>query len=162
MSFSYSFSPPASMAPPSPYHDADGAKEDKKQSSASDYETFIKLLVAQMKNQDPTEPVDATQYVSQLASFSAVEQAVQTNAKLAASNAKLEALLVNQTVSQAGSYVGKQLSTEDGKVSGIVQSVTIYGDGLVATLDNGEKLLIGPGVKVSEPEVKSTLEQNAI
>jgi len=155
MSFSYSFSAPASMIPPSSYHDGDDAREENKKSSATDYETFIKLLVAQMKNQDPSAPVDATQYVSQLASFSAVEQAVQTNAKLEASNAKLEALLVNQTVSQAGSYVGKQLSTEDGKVSGIVQSVTIYGDGLVATLDNGEKLLIAPGVRVSEATPKS-------
>jgi len=145
---SYSFSAPSSMTAPSPHYDANAGTEGQKKSSATDYETFIKLLVTQMKNQDPTEPVDATQYVSQLASFSSVEQAVQTNAKL-------EALLVNQTMSQAADYVGKQLSTEDGKTAGIVQSVTIYGDGLIATLDNGEKLLIGPGVRVSQPEVKA-------
>jgi len=104
-----------------------------------------------MKNQDPTEPVDATQYVSQLASFSSVEQAVQTNAKLEATNAKLEAMLVNQTMSQAGQYVGKQLSNDDGSISGIVQSVTIFGDGLLATLADGQELVIGPGVRVSQP-----------
>jgi len=145
---SYSFSTPSSMAAPSPYYDANTGKEEQKKSSATDYETFIKLLVTQMKNQDPTEPVDATQYVSQLASFSSVEQAIQTNAKL-------ESLLTNQIMSQAGQYIGKQLSTEDGKTTGIVQSVTIYGDGLIATLDNGEKLLIGPGVRVSQPETKA-------
>jgi len=147
MTFSYSFSAPACISPQSPYHDGSSDAQGQKKSSASDYETFIKLLVTQMKNQDPTEPVDATQYVSQLASFSAVEQAVQTNAKL-------EALLATQAVSQAGHYVGKQLSTEDGSVCGIVESVTIYGDGLVATLDNGEKLMIGPGVRVSQPSEK--------
>jgi len=152
---SFSFSAPARLASPSSYYEAHGDQNGQKKSSASDYDTFIKLLVAQMKNQDPTQPVDATQYVSQLASFSSVEQAVQTNAKLEAllanQTAKLEALLANQTIGQAGNYVGKQLSAEDGKVSGIVQSVTIYDDGLIATLDNGEKLIIGPGVKVSEP-----------
>ncbi len=30
-----------------------------------DYEAFLTLLIAQMKNQDPTEPMDATQYMSQ-------------------------------------------------------------------------------------------------
>jgi len=152
---SYSYSMPTGMVA-SPFHDANFDKEDKKKSSQGDFETFIKLLVAQMKNQDPTEPVDATQYVSQLASFSSVEQAVQTNAKLEATNAKLVELLANQTMSQAGHYVGKQLSTEDGKISGIVQSVTIYGDGLVATLDNGKELVIGPGVRVSEPKADTT------
>lgn len=49
---------------------------------ASDFDTFLQLLTTQLRNQDPEEPVDSTQYVSQLASFSAVEQQVRTNAKL--------------------------------------------------------------------------------
>jgi len=141
MSYSYSFPAPHAQGLPSPHHD--NGQENRK-ASASDYDTFIKLLVTQMKNQDPTEPVDATQYVAQLASFSAVEQAVQTNAKL-------EAMLSNQAVQ----YVGKHLSTEDGNVSGVVKSVSIYVDGLIATLDNGEKLLIGPGLRISESEPKA-------
>ena len=47
-----------------------------------DYNSFLKLLVQEMKNQDPTSPTDPTQYLGQLASFSNVEQAVQTNGKL--------------------------------------------------------------------------------
>ena len=31
-----------------------------------DYQSFLKLLVAQMKNQDPTNPMDSTQYMAQL------------------------------------------------------------------------------------------------
>jgi len=156
---SYSYQLPTHMAASS-FYDANAGKEDKKKSSTTDYETFIKLLVAQMRNQDPTAPADATQFVSQLASFSAVEQAVQTNAKLEAllvnQEMSMQALLANQTMSQAGHYVGKQLSTEDGEVSGIVKSVTIYGDGLLATLDNGKELVIGPGVRVSEPSETAT------
>ncbi|MHC5307648.1 flagellar hook assembly protein FlgD [Bartonella sp. LJL80] len=112
----------------------------------ADYETFVKLLVAQMKNQDPTEPMDSTQFVSQLASFSAVEQAIQTNSKL-------DSILVNGPISQAEGYIGKYLKYDDGngtKVEGTVQSVTIYSDGLTAKLDNGKEIVIGPGVTVMD------------
>ncbi|RCL02518.1 MAG: flagellar basal-body rod modification protein FlgD [Candidatus Tokpelaia sp. JSC188] len=109
----------------------------------TDYDTFIKLLIAQMKYQDPTQPVDATQYVSQLASFSAVEQTLQINKKI-------DEILVNAPIMLATSYIGKYVESEDGKISGIVKSVKIYSDGVVATLDNGEELVIGPGVIVSD------------
>ena len=118
----------------------------------ADYDTFIKLLVAQMKNQDPTKPMDSTEFVSQLASFSAVEQAMQTNTKLENTNAKLDDILINGPISQAEGYVGKYIKFDDGKgnvVEGTVQSVTIYSDGLTAKLDNGKDVIIGPGITVS-------------
>ena len=46
---------------------------------ASDFETFLKMLTAQAKYQDPLEPLDSSEYASQLAQFSSVEQQVQTN-----------------------------------------------------------------------------------
>lgn len=39
-------------------------------------ETFLKLLVAQMKNQDPLNPMDSTQFVTQLAQYSSLEQLI--------------------------------------------------------------------------------------
>jgi flagellar basal-body rod modification protein FlgD len=38
--------------------------------------TFLQLLVAQIKNQDPTQPMDSTAFLSQLAQFSQLEQLV--------------------------------------------------------------------------------------
>ncbi len=49
---------------------------------SGDFDTFLTLLTAQLRNQDPLEPVDSTEFVAQLASFSAVEQQVQSNTKL--------------------------------------------------------------------------------
>jgi len=40
-------------------------------------QTFLKLFVAQLKNQNPLQPQDGTQFVAQLAQFSSLEQQVQ-------------------------------------------------------------------------------------
>ncbi|WP_192964678.1 flagellar hook capping FlgD N-terminal domain-containing protein [Phycobacter azelaicus] len=50
----------------------------------SDFETFLKMLTAQARYQDPLEPLDSTEYASQLAQFSMVEQQVQGNETLVA------------------------------------------------------------------------------
>ena len=50
-----------------------------KSAGISDYEMFLKLLTTQMTNQDPTNPMDSSDYAVQLATFSQVEQQVKTN-----------------------------------------------------------------------------------
>jgi flagellar basal-body rod modification protein FlgD len=45
----------------------------------SDFETFLKMLTAQIQNQDPLNPMDSSDYATQLATFSSVEQQVLTN-----------------------------------------------------------------------------------
>ncbi|WLR93148.1 flagellar hook assembly protein FlgD [Shinella zoogloeoides] len=126
---------------------ADSAKDTK--DATLNYESFLKLLVAQMKNQDPTEPMDATQQMAQLATFSQVEQTIKTNKNL-------ESLLQRTSLQEANSVIGRTVTSEDGKVSGVVKEVTLYNDGIVATLDSGTKLVIGPGVKVSETKASET------
>jgi flagellar basal-body rod modification protein FlgD len=106
-----------------------------------DYNAFLRLLIAQMRNQDPTKPMDSAQYLGQLASFSAVEQGVQTNAKL-------DDLMKNSMLSQADAIIGRTLASADGATSGRVASVTLTKSGVVATLEGGAQLLVGDGVKV--------------
>ncbi|SFP65928.1 flagellar hook assembly protein FlgD [Tranquillimonas alkanivorans] len=48
----------------------------------ADYDSFLKLLTAQVANQDPLEPMDSTTFVSQLAQLSQVEQSIVTNSNL--------------------------------------------------------------------------------
>jgi len=45
-------------------------------------QTFLKLLVAQLQNQNPLQPQDGTQFVAQLAQFSSLEQEVQMRTDL--------------------------------------------------------------------------------
>jgi flagellar basal-body rod modification protein FlgD len=114
--------------------------------STVDYNTFLQLLIAEMKNQDPTNPMDTSQYMSQFAQLSTVEQGMQTNAKL-------DALLSSQSLSQADGLIGKTVSFTDStgaSFSGKVVSISINSDGSIATLDNGTKVAVGPGLTISQ------------
>jgi flagellar basal-body rod modification protein FlgD len=111
-------------------------------SSTATYDNFLKLLMTQMKNQDPTEPMKSTDYMAQLATFSQVEQTVK-------SNSKLDALLASSALSQADSVIGRTVTAADGKISGQVSSVTITSEGAVAKLTGGDQILLGPGIIVS-------------
>ncbi|RZL75217.1 MAG: flagellar hook assembly protein FlgD, partial [Sphingomonas sp.] len=79
-----------------------------------DYDAFLQLLVAQMKNQDPLNPTDATAQLAQLASFSNVEQGIKMNQKL-------ESMLTVSSLTQADAVLGRTLTSSDGTVSGVVK-----------------------------------------
>lgn len=55
---------------------------------SSDFDTFLRMLTVQLKNQDPTNPIESSDYAVQLATFSGVEQQVQTNDLLRAMTAE--------------------------------------------------------------------------
>jgi flagellar basal-body rod modification protein FlgD len=73
---------------------------------------FLKLLMAQLKNQDPMKPMDDTAMIAQMAQFSALEATQQLNATITQS-ANV------QTVSSAGALIGKYVlaNLEDGTTS---------------------------------------------
>ncbi|MEZ2329412.1 flagellar hook assembly protein FlgD [Mesorhizobium sp. RCC_202] len=120
-----------------------GANQASQQTSktAVDYQSFLKLLIAEMKNQDPTKPMDSTQYVAQLATFSQVEQSVQTNTKL-------DQIMSSSALSQADAIIGRSITSADGKTTGIVASVTLASTGLIAVLQDGTKVPVGAGVSI--------------
>ncbi|GGD99562.1 flagellar biosynthesis protein FlgD [Rhizobium anhuiense] len=118
-------------------------------SATLNYDNFLQLLIAQMKNQDPTDPMDASEQVAQLATFSQVEQTIQTNTKL-------DTLLASSSLTQASSYVGKYMESADGTVKGIIDSVKVYSDGIIATTKDGDKILVQTGITVADEAPSSS------
>lgn len=95
---------------------------------------FLKLLVAQMTNQDPfAQDQDPTKYVTQLAQFSQLEQMQAFNSGLEAIAMLSNGILVNSALSASTEMIGKEAefySTEENAkptdtIKGIVQSVFI-------------------------------------
>ncbi len=68
----------------------------------SDFETFLRMLTVQARNQDPLEPLDSSEYASQLAQFSMVEQQVKANELLSDLALTLGAVNLNQLAGWVG------------------------------------------------------------
>lgn len=71
---------------------------------SSDFETFLRMLTAQLQNQDPLNPVESTDFAVQLATFSGVEQQVLTNKLLE----RLGEAFGGSGLAQYGSWVGME------------------------------------------------------
>ncbi|MEP0964475.1 MAG: flagellar hook capping FlgD N-terminal domain-containing protein [Roseobacter sp.] len=71
---------------------------------ASDFETFLKMLTAQARYQDPLEPIDSSEYAAQLAQFSMVEQQVLSNDLLT----ELGDQIGSSTIGQMASWIGME------------------------------------------------------
>ena len=75
-------------------------------SLTSNYNDFLSLLTTQLKNQDPTSPMDSSQFTTELVQFSGVEQQINTNTNLA----QLVSLTQAGNISQASSMLGATVS----------------------------------------------------
>ena len=77
---------------------------------SSNFSTFLTLLTTQLKNQDPTSPMDSNAFTQQLVMYSQVEQQINTNTNLKS--------LISQGASNAASmttgYLGKKVSIVNG------------------------------------------------
>lgn len=79
----------------------------------TNYSQFLTLLTTELKNQDPTSPLDTAQFTQQLVQYSQVEQQINTNSKLDS----LIALQQSSTTLQAANYVGKTVTAQGSNVS---------------------------------------------
>lgn len=89
---------PATATTPGP----DGDEARARGALSSDLDTFLTLLTAQIRNQDPLNPADSTEFASQLATFSNVEQAVRSNELLSEMVDRLD----RQALASAGAWIG--------------------------------------------------------
>ena len=103
----------------------------------SDFETFLKMLTAQARYQDPLEPIDSTEYAAQLAQFSMVEQQVKGNDLLSL----LTDRLALQNAAALSGWVGMEARAEapayfDGAPITLQPKVDKLGDRAVLVVRN--------------------------
>ncbi len=119
-------------------------------SSALDKDAFLKILVAQLQNQDPTQPMSDTEFISQLAQFSSLEQMQQMTAMF--------------SYTQAYSLVGKNITALFTDENGTQQEVTGTVDSVITY--NGEPYLSVGGYLIAMNDttmsVNSTTSSDAL
>jgi len=106
---------------------------------------FLTLMLAQLKNQDPTSPVDSNQFLNQLASLSTVQGITQLNTSFGA----LSTSLVSSQALQASSLLGHQAMvssstanlTANGSVSGAIDVPQTTSQAVVNISDSSGALL---------------------
>ena len=115
-------------------------------SLANNFQNFLTLLMTQLKNQDPTSPLDTNQFTSQLVQFTSVEQQINTNRSLG----QLINLTQSGQVIQSSSMVGRRVEVESDQLSlqngGATVKFTSPTDGPVAVAvfaPNGTKVAEG-------------------
>jgi len=96
---------------------------------------FLKLFVAQLKNQSPMDPLKGHEFIAQLAQFSSVEQLTTLNASFADT-------LKFQQLSGGSEFIGKKATFVDpaggGINAGVVQSAMVNGDSISLMIGNQE------------------------
>jgi flagellar basal-body rod modification protein FlgD len=121
-------------------------------------DTFLKLLVAQMRYQDPSKPVDSSQMIAQTATFTQVEKLEQLATMSATS-------LVLQEHAAAGAMVGRQVTytdTNGATVSGLVSSVRLAsGKSEAVAVVDGKDVQVGRITALSTPTPSSGTSSSA-
>jgi flagellar basal-body rod modification protein FlgD len=118
---------------------------------SGNFSTFLTLLTSQLKNQDPTSPMDANQFTQQLVMYSQVEQQIQGNTHLKTLIAQGQ----SSAAAMATDYLGKRVSITNGQaslsngaanwtynLSGEAQSAN-----LTVTNESGKVVYTGPAEK---------------
>jgi len=89
------------------------AQPDAMKQLSGNFSTFLTLLTTQLKNQDPTSPMDSNQFTQQLVMYSQVEQQITSNDNLKT----LIAQGTSNAATMAAGYLGKKVSVTTGNAS---------------------------------------------
>ena len=123
---------------------ASEASKNTSKSSDLDKEAFLQLLVTQMKYQDPLEPTDNTEYVSQLATFSELEQ--MTN------------LVASSDLTRASQLVGQYVTVKQTNESTMEETI-VGGKVDYVTVENGKGYLNIGDSKYSIDDLDSVVDE---
>lgn len=82
-------------------------------SLTANYQTFLTMLTTQLQNQDPTSPMDSSQFTTELVQFSGVEQQINTNSNLT----QLIQLAQGSAVEQSSQLLGKHVQATSSQLA---------------------------------------------
>ncbi|PCK21512.1 flagellar hook assembly protein FlgD [Bacillus pumilus] len=116
---------------------------------------FLKILLTQLQNQDPTNPIDDREFVTQLATFSSLEQQMNMNESISQLNKVMSTFVAHQDpfTTYVG-WIGKEVvgKQDDKEISGTVKSVK--------NIDNEYFLYLEDGTKISPWDVTTVGEKS--
>jgi len=109
------------------------AAKAKSNNSLADTNVFLKLLTTELCNQDPTNPTDGTEYISQLAQFTSLQQTQEINEGI-------KTIILSKDLSSGTSMIGKEVLIkldESTAISDIVKGTRISNNKVYIVTDNG-------------------------
>lgn len=108
-------------------------------------DAFFKILITQLQNQDPLNPMEDREFVSQMAEFSSLEKTEKLYSLLE------DKLSSNQVINNSH-LIGKEITAnvENVNLKGVVESIKSQGDQIFAALDNGSEVDISYITQVQE------------
>ena len=112
---------------------AEGAAQQGVFRSENNTQAFLQLLVTQLRNQDPLNPITNEDFLSQMAQFQTLEEQIK-------GTRQNEMILLSTTLSSASGLIGQEVSvlTSEGVIDGVVESVVLR-DGVARIVVAGEE-----------------------
>ena len=127
-------------------------------SSEISMQNFLTLFVTQLQNQNPLDPTDNTEFMSQLAQFSTLEQAQQQTKYLSDMSSIGSASLQMDQISLASTFIGKIIKYSDSSssetLSGVVEGVKLEEDGTVSFIIGGKSVSLSGFIEVDDTSTK--------
>lgn len=134
------------------YSSSNVSKAAKTTGSELGKDQFLKILIAQLKNQDPMQPLQDKEFIAQMAQFSSVEQMTKVATEVKA---------LRESLGMASGLIGKSItwtttdsSGSDVEESGVVDAITFKKDVQYANV-NGVEVTLDKITKIENAETSS-------
>ena len=114
-------------------------------------EDFIKMMVTELQNQDPTAPAKNSELLAQMSQIGQLQSSTTLTEGI-------QNMVLQNQIGSAGNLIGKTvagLDDNDKPVGGIVNSVRVEDKNVVLELDNGNKLQLGRVTDVAETKASA-------